>query len=70
MKHGVGKALAIVKNINKAECSDVEKAHAIYLVMNMPTHMSITKDELIEVIKWLWHYSWEFGDVRSDSNAE
>lgn len=58
MKHG--KAMAIVKNINNAEYTDNEKAHAIYLVMNMPTHMSITKDELINVIKWLWHYSWEF----------
>lgn len=58
MNHG--KALAIVKNINTAECNDEEKAHAIYLVMNMPTHMSITKDELINAIKWLWHYSWEF----------
>lgn len=55
-----GKAMAIVKNINNAECTDTKKAHAIYLVMNMPTHMSITKDELINVIKWLWHYSWEF----------
>ena len=56
----VGKAMAIVKNINNAECTDTEKAHAIYLVMNMPTHMSITKDELINAIKWLWHYSWEY----------
>jgi hypothetical protein len=58
VKHG--KAMAIVKNINTVNCTDTEKAHAIYLVMNMPTHMSITKDELIKVIKWLWHYSWEF----------
>lgn len=55
-----GKAMAIVKNINSAEYTDTEKAHAIYLVMNMATHMSITKDELINAIKWLWHYSWEF----------
>lgn len=55
-----GKAMAIVKNIEKAECTDEEKAYAIYLVMNMATHMSITKDELITAIKWLWHSAYEF----------
>ena len=39
-----GKAIAIVKNIKNYECTDTEKAHAIYVVMNMTTHMSITKD--------------------------
>lgn len=58
-----GKAIAIVKNIKNYECTDTEKAHAIYVVMNMPTHMSITKDELINAIKWLWHYSWEYEEV-------
>lgn len=53
-------ALAIVKNINTVECTDEEKAYAIYLVMNMATHMSITKDELITAIKWLWHRAYEF----------
>ena len=55
-----GKAMAIVKNIEKAECTDEEKAYAIYLVMNMATHMSVTKDELITAIKWLWHRAYEF----------
>lgn len=50
-----GKAMAIVKNIETFDCTDEEKAYAIYLVMNMATHMSITKDELITAIKWLWH---------------
>lgn len=55
-----GKAIAIVKNIESTGFTDKEKALAIYVVMNMPTHMSITKDELINAIKWLWHYSWEY----------
>ena len=63
MKHG--KAMAIVKNINSAEYTDTEKAEAIYLVMNMATHMSITKDELINAIKWLWHYSWEYQEEKA-----
>ena len=61
-----GKAIAIVKNIQNYECTDTEKAHAIYVVMNMPTHMSITKDELINAIKWLWHYSWEYEEMVSE----
>ena len=58
-----GKAIAIVKNIESTDFTDKEKALAIYVVMNMPTHMSITKDELINAIKWLWHYSWEYEEM-------
>lgn len=56
----LGKAIAISKNIQSPDYTDKEKANAIYLMMNMVSHMSITKYELIDVIKWLWHYSWEF----------
>ena len=66
-----GKAMAIVKNIETFDCTDEEKAYAIYLVMNMATHMSITKDELITAIKWLWHYSWEFKEEKGgDTECE
>lgn len=54
-----GKAIAIVKNIQSTDFTDKEKALAIYVVMNMPTHMSITKEELINVIEWLWNCSFE-----------
>lgn len=55
-----GKAMAICLQINSEEFTDEEKAEAIYLVMNMPTHMSITKDNMIEVIKWLWNQNYEW----------
>lgn len=58
-----GKAIAIVKDIQRTDVTDEEKALAIYVVMEMPTHMSITKDELINAIKWLWHYSWEYEEM-------
>ena len=61
-----GQAIAIVKNIQNDECTDIEKAQAIYVVMNMPTHMSITKDEFINAIKWLWHYSWEYEEMAGE----
>lgn len=55
-----GKAMAIVKQIDSDKYTDEEKAEAIYVVMNMPTHMSITKDEMIKAIKWLWNRCFEF----------
>lgn len=58
MNHG--KAMAIVKQINSDKFTDEEKAYAIYLVMDMPTIMSITKAELVDAIKWLWHRAYEF----------
>ena len=54
------KAMAIVKQIDSDKYTDEEKAEAIYVVMNMPTHMSITKYEMIKAIKWLWNRSYEF----------
>lgn len=66
----IGKAIAIVKNIHDFECTDTEKAHAIYLVMNMPTHMSVTKYELLECIKWLWHYSWELEPIEETEGCD
>ena len=55
----IGRAIAIVTNIESDKFDDNEKALAIYEVMNMPTHNSITKSVLIKVIKWMWHNFWE-----------
>ncbi len=55
-----GKALAIVKQINSDKYTDEEKAMAIHIAMNMATLMCVTKLELIEVIKWIWHMAYEF----------
>lgn len=55
-----GKAMAIVIQIDSDEFTDEEKATAIYLVMNAPTHNSITKDNMLKVIKWLWDKSYEW----------
>ena len=55
-----GKAMAIFMQIDSDKFTDEEKAEAIYVVMKMPTHMSITKDKMLSVIKWLWNRSYEF----------
>lgn len=55
-----GKALAIVIQIDSDKFTDEEKAEAIYHVMNAPTHNSITKGNMVKVIKWLWHKNYEW----------
>lgn len=63
----LGTAIAIVKNIEKSSYTDNKKAEAIYEVMKMPTHMSITKDEMLNVIKWLWHKHYTFEESEVDT---
>lgn len=58
----IGRAVGIVKNISNENYTDNEKGLAIYDVMNMPTLNSVTKDELVKAIQWLWHKAFEFGD--------
>lgn len=55
----LGMSVAIFGNINSNDYSDEEKALAIYEVLNMPTHMSIRKDNMLSVIKWLWDRNYE-----------
>lgn len=58
----IGKAMAICQEINSDRFTDEQKATAIYLVMNMPTHNSFTKEKMLEVIKWLWHYIFQWNE--------
>lgn len=55
----IGKAAAIFKQIESDAYTDEQKAIAIYQVMNMPTHNSITKDQILKAMKWLWHQWYE-----------
>lgn len=55
----IGNAVAIFCNIESNDFSEEEKALAIYEVLNMPTHMSIKKDSMLTVIKWLWDRNYE-----------
>ena len=49
-----GRALAIFENIENASESIEEKGEAICIVMNMETHNSVTKANMLKVIRWLW----------------
>lgn len=52
---GMGKACAIFSQINSDKYSEAEKILAIRIVVDMETHNSITKDEILKVMDWLWH---------------
>lgn len=51
-----GKAIGIFRNINDGKYSASEKIEAIKTVINMETHNSISKDDLIRALDWLWDY--------------
>lgn len=54
-----GLALAMFCNLDREDLSDEEKALAIYTVMNMETHNSVRKSDMLKAIKWLWHRQYE-----------
>lgn len=60
----IGTARAIFENINSDEYSETEKALAIYRIMYMETHNSVTKASMLKVIRWLWdrHFELNFVD--------
>lgn len=55
----IGLAIAIFKQLESEKYSDEEKALAIYTVVNMETHNSIKKDDMLKAIKWLWNRRYE-----------
>ena len=59
-----GLALAIFSNLDREDLSDEEKGLAIYTVMNMATHNSIKKDDMLKAIKWLWNNLYEITEER------
>lgn len=54
-----GKARAIFDNIENVSESTEEIGEAIYIVMNMATHNSVTKASMLKVIRWLWNRVFE-----------
>ena len=46
------KAICIFKNIENAEYSNSEKLESLAIVLDMPTHNSITKDEILKAFRW------------------
>lgn len=50
----IGKATSIFKNITSDKFTVTEKIQAIREVLNMPTHNSISKEQILFALDWLW----------------
>lgn len=48
----VTKAISIFKDIENEKYSITEKLESLFVVLNMPTHNSITKAEFIKAFQW------------------
>lgn len=62
MKSEYGMALYIISNINNPVLSDDEKASAVYEVIKGSNHlapMSVTKDQLFDIVEWLFDKAYE-----------
>lgn len=57
MNHGL--ACAIFRNIHKSVWTDEDKGMAIKTVLEMETHNSISKADMLKVIKYLWDMIFE-----------
>lgn len=60
-------ACAIFDNIESDAFSDMEKGGAIHDVLQMPTHNSITKESMLNVIAWLWNQLFEWEEATGES---
>lgn len=58
-KMNLGTACVIFQNIDAPDISDEEKAAAIFKVINMETHNSVTKASMLKVLRWLLEFSFE-----------
>lgn len=58
----IGLALRIFTDIDSPAYTEREKAWAVWVVMGMSTHNGIKKDEMLEVIRWLWNQHYEIED--------
>ena len=62
----IGTACAIFDNIDSPDFTDLEKGEAIYEVLKMPTHNSITKDKMLNVINWLFDKVFEWEETENE----
>ena len=55
----IGKACGIFKQIDNEKYTKQEKLNAVKLVIGMPTHNGITKDEILNAFRWFFDWAVE-----------
>lgn len=63
-------AFGLFKDINNDGFTELEKGRAIQIVMDAETHNSITKADMLRVIRWLWNMVFEETTTRRDIPVE
>ena len=54
-----GEAYMIFNDIENSKYTNEEKVIAVYTIMNMETHNSVTKADMLNVIRWMWNSHYE-----------
>lgn len=54
-KMDIGEASRIFRDLDNPAYDDLTKISAIYRVINMETHNSITKVELLKALRWMYN---------------
>lgn len=65
----IGKACAVFEQINSEKYEEQEKLNAIKQVIEMPTHNSISKEEIINAFRWFFNWAAEESN-KNHSNAD
>lgn len=58
-KMSMGTAYVIFQNIDNPDISTEEKAAAIFKIINMETHNSVTKASMLKALRWLLELSFD-----------
>ena len=58
-----GQAYLIFKDLKNEKYTIEEKGWAMHQILSMETHNSITKQDLLDALMWLWHQHFEIKDA-------
>lgn len=64
-----GDAFLIFQNIDTVDLDDALKGEAVLKIINLPTHMGVTKDMMLKVIRWLLGLCFELPEEGGDDNG-
>ena len=64
----IGMARAIFDNLDDCKTPMEEKGLAIRKVIDMESHNSVTKDQMLKAMDWMWNQIFEWKQVGEDDS--
>lgn len=64
----IGTARAIFDNLDDCKTPMEEKGLAIRKVIDMETHNSVTKDQMLKAMNWMWNQIFELEQEGKDDS--